>query len=157
MPICMKCNKKFPIKVFIDGKEKNLQRRKYCLECSPFGSHNTSKLHIEKSQSEEEEKKAKIRAKRVLATQKRREKVKQMAVDYKGGKCCVCGYDKYVGALDFHHINPEEKIFGIGSRGYTRSWEEVKKELDKCVLVCKNCHCEIHAGLIDASLFQDVR
>ena len=70
-----------------------------------------------------------------------------MAVAYKGGVCQCCKYNKYIGALEFHHINPDEKDFGISVKGYTRSWENNKKELDKCVLVCSNCHREMHAGL----------
>lgn len=73
---------------------------------------------------------------------------KRKAVEYKGGKCCVCGYSHYIGALDFHHINPNEKTFNISKlRSY--SWDVIKNEVDKCVLVCKNCHAEIHHGLID--------
>lgn len=86
---------------------------------------------------------------RVEAVQRRRDKVKQLAVEYKGGKCAICGYDKYIGALDFHHLDPEQKDFGISSKGYTRGIETVKRELDKCILVCANCHREIHAGLIN--------
>lgn len=71
-----------------------------------------------------------------------------MSIAYKGGKCQCCGYNKYVGALEFHHINSEEKDFGISAKGYTRSWKRVKEELDKCILVCANCHREIHAGVI---------
>lgn len=62
------------------------------------------------------------------ATQKRRDKVKVMSVAYKGGKCQVCGYDKYIGALEFHHVNPEGKDFGISSKGYTHSWIRLKKK-----------------------------
>lgn len=79
----------------------------------------------------------------VEATQKRRNKVKEMAVEYKGGKCSVCA-----DALEFHHLDPSQKDFGISSKGYTRSWDKVKEELDKCILVCSNCHREIHSGLI---------
>ena len=82
----------------------------------------------------------------ISAVQKRRDRIKLMAVEYKGGKCMKCGYDKYVGALEFHHVNGE-KDFGIAAKGYTRSWEKVKEELDKCILVCSNCHREIHAGI----------
>lgn len=82
------------------------------------------------------------------ATQKRRDKVKLMAIAYKGGKCQCCGYHNFVGALEFHHVDPDGKDFGISAKGYTRSWEKVKEELDKCVLVCANCHREIHEGLI---------
>lgn len=80
----------------------------------------------------------------VEAVQKRRVKVKKMAIDYKGGCCSKCGYNKCESALEFHHLDPSEKDFGIGSKGYTRSWEKVKKELDKCVLLCANCHRETH-------------
>lgn len=71
-----------------------------------------------------------------------------MSIAYKGGKCQCCGYNKYVGALEFHHINSEEKDFGISAKGYTRSWKRVKEELDKCILVCANCHREIHGNII---------
>ncbi len=83
----------------------------------------------------------------IRAVAKRRRKIKAMSIAYKGGKCQVCGYRKYQGALDLHHLNPEEKDFGIGDKGYTRSWEKVKAELDKCILVCANCHREIEAGI----------
>ena len=85
----------------------------------------------------------------VEAVQRRREKLKLLAVEYKGGECEVCGYKKCVNALEFQHIDPNEKEFGVGENGYTRSIEAIKKELDKCILVCSNCHREIHAGLID--------
>lgn len=71
-----------------------------------------------------------------------------MAVEYKGDKCSVCGYDRCADALEFHHLDPSKKDFGISSKGYTRSWDKVKEELDKCILVCSNCHREIHSGLI---------
>lgn len=151
MNVCLKCGGDFPNRVVIDGKVRNLQRRKYCIECSPFKSGNTKHLHKNKPQLSEEEKieKKKLKSKQMtLATQKRREKVKQMSIDYKGGKCHLCGYDKCSGALEFHHIDPKQKSFAISSKGNTRAWEVVKKELDKCVLVCANCHREIHAGLI---------
>jgi len=48
--------------------------------------------------------------------------------------------------LEFHHLKTNEKDFGISQKGYTRSWVKVKKELDKCVMLCANCHREIHAG-----------
>lgn len=85
----------------------------------------------------------------IEATQKRRNNLKQMALQYKGNKCCICGYNKCQSALEFHHLNSEEKEFGIAAKGYTRSWEETKKELDKCILVCANCHREIHSNLIN--------
>ena len=82
------------------------------------------------------------------AVQRRRDKIKQLAVEYKGSKCEICGYDKCIAALEFHHKDPTKKDFGISAKGYTRSWETVKTELDKCILVCANCHRELHFNLI---------
>ena len=76
----------------------------------------------------------------------RRHKLKEELVKYKGGKCQVCGYDRCLDALDFHHLNPEEKDFGISSS--IRSLDKLKSEADKCILVCCRCHREIHAGLV---------
>jgi 5-methylcytosine-specific restriction endonuclease McrA len=84
---------------------------------------------------------------RNLAVSKRRKKLKQLAIEYKGGKCSVCGYDRYIGALNFHHQNPKEKDFGLSARGFTHSWEKTKIELDKCILICSNCHAELHDKL----------
>lgn len=88
--------------------------------------------------------KTRCRKCQVEAVQKRRDNLKKMAVEYKGGKCEKCGYNKYIGALEFHHLNPTEKDFGISSKGYTNSWKRVKIEIDKCILLCANCHREIH-------------
>jgi hypothetical protein len=65
------------------------------------------------------------------------------AVAYKGGKCIKCGYDKNIAALDMHHRDPNEKEF-VWNKLRLRNWDSVIKELDKCDLVCRNCHAEIH-------------
>jgi len=82
----------------------------------------------------------------VKAVDKRRKKIRTMSIDYKGGCCAICGYNKCANALEFHHKNSDTKDFGISAKGYTRSWEKVKAELDKCVLLCANCHRELHDG-----------
>lgn len=69
------------------------------------------------------------------------------SIEYKGGSCQICGYNKCVRAMKFHHIDPNEKEFGLSVSGSTRSWERVKRELDKCILLCGNCHDEVHAGI----------
>ncbi len=79
------------------------------------------------------------------STKSYRKRTKEKCVKYKGGKCERCGYNKCIQALDFHHINPKEKDFTIS--GGTKSFESLKSELDKCILVCKNCHSEIHADI----------
>ena len=64
-----------------------------------------------------------------------------------GGKCCICGYDKTNSALEFHHINPDEKEYGIAQGGTCHDLEKDLQEVQKCILVCANCHREIHDGL----------
>jgi len=83
----------------------------------------------------------------IQAVQKRRRIVRDKAIDYKGGHCQVCGYSNCREALEFHHLDAHWKDFGISDRGYTRSWTRIVKELDKCVLLCANCHREVHSGL----------
>jgi hypothetical protein len=84
-----------------------------------------------------------------------RRKLKLKAVEYKGGACLLCKYDKCPAALQFHHLEEDEKDFQIG--GQVRSWEAVKLELDKTIMVCANCHAEIHAKEADiARVAQEV-
>jgi len=82
----------------------------------------------------------------IIAVAKRRKKIKRLAIEYLGGKCMICGYNKCAEAMDFHHRGTTKKNFGIADKGYTRSWVKVKSELDDCYLLCANCHREIHAG-----------
>ena len=79
---------------------------------------------------------------------RRRFKKKKELLEYKGGKCQVCGYNKCKSALCFHHVDPLTKSFAIGGN-HTRKWIDLIAEADKCVLVCANCHMEIHEGIID--------
>lgn len=82
-------------------------------------------------------------------TVERQKDFKQKCIDYKGGKCVCCGYSKCNNALEFHHLDPLEKDFSISSARFTTFDTRVINELNKCTLVCRNCHAEIHAGLID--------
>ena len=92
--------------------------------------------NIKKEQSANRKRKAV--SKRVMDW---RRDIKQRAVEYLGRKCMKCGYCKCVRALQFHHREPGEKEFAI-SRPETVAWEKVKLELDKCDLLCANCHAE---------------
>lgn len=101
--------------------------RKYCYECSPHEDENMSHAQA--------------------VTIKRRA-IKKMLIEYKGGKCEHCGYDKCMRALEFHHLNPNEKDFGL-SRCLSKSISSLKKEVDKCILLCSNCHAEEHEKLYE--------
>jgi hypothetical protein len=102
---------------------------KHNLKTKPTGREKLSKSEISKRS--------------VARVDKRRKKFKIDAIKYKGGSCIQCGYNKCTTALEFHHTNPSIKDFTV-SNSYTKSWIDVLKELDKCILVCSNCHREIH-------------
>jgi transposase-like protein len=77
----------------------------------------------------------------------RRRKVKAILVREAGGCCQICGYDRCIAALEFHHVVPAEKSFELSRRGVARSLEKARAEARKCVLLCANCHAEVEAGL----------
>ena len=81
------------------------------------------------------------------AVTRRRQALREQALAYKGGQCQICGYQKSTRALGFHHLDPTQKDFGLSKKGHTRSWDKIKAELDKCVLLCANCHMEVHDGI----------
>lgn len=116
--ICEICNEKF---------DTNSHSRIYCYKCSGESSRkeNITRKH----------------QKTIL-----RRSMKIQAIKLLGGKCSICGYDKCIDALEFHHKNPSEKDFKLGS-GNTMSWKEYKSEALKCIVVCSNCHKEIHAKI----------
>ena len=74
----------------------------------------------------------------------RRRKIRLKAIAHLGGKCMNCGYSKYPEVLEFHHKNPTNKLFNVSKKGHCRSWERVSKEIEKCLLLCANCHRELH-------------
>lgn len=115
--ICEICNEKF---------DTNNKSRIYCYDCSGDSTRldNETRKH----------------QKTIL-----RRSMKLQAIKLLGGKCSICGYDTCIDALEFHHENPQEKEFKLGS-GNTMSWKEYKAEV-KCILVCSNCHKEIHSKL----------
>ena len=82
-------------------------------------------------------------------------KRKQQMIDMMGGECQICGYKKTNSALEFHHINPEEKELNFNMANNI-PLDKIIAELKKCILVCANCHREIHAGLIQQELFSSL-
>ena len=116
--ICEICERKF---------ESNSKSRLYCYE---FSGEST-RLNYETRKHQ----------KTIL-----RRSMKKQAIKTLWGKCSICGYDKCIDALKFHHKNPKEKDFKIGSCN-TMFWRDYKAETLKCILVCSNCHKEIHSEL----------
>jgi transposase len=86
---------------------------------------------------------------RLEAVSRWRRKAKQTLVDEAGGVCVLCGYDRCVRALEFHHVDPSQKSFAISVTGGARSLERLRAEAAKCVLLCANCHGEVEAGFVE--------
>jgi hypothetical protein len=78
-----------------------------------------------------------------------RRRAKHRLVREAGGRCRLCGYDRYLGALQFHHLDPEAKAFSLSARGCTRSFAELRAEAAKCILLCGNCHAEVEHGFTE--------
>ena len=81
------------------------------------------------------------------AVDRRRKEVKRVLVAEAGGCCALCGYDRAMAGLHFHHLEPTEKAFALSGRGMTISLAAAREEAAKCVLLCSNCHAEVEAGI----------
>ena len=172
MKTCRNCGNEFPSTINIDGISRNISKRQYCLECSPFGKRNRKIL--ERGVSAENTKLCfmceqikpadefypKRKTKTLSAyckicsgieSKARQAKFKKDCLSYKGEQCVNCGYDRCDAALDFHHLDKSKKEFSISNLRFYKMNDKVKSELDKCVVLCSNCHREVHAGLIDLS------
>lgn len=90
--------------------------RKYCFNCSPITKNPTDKFIA----------------------------FKRNWIKSHGNGCNICGYNKCIDALDFHHIDPRTKKFSISNTGH-HGIDELKEEAEKCIILCANCHREIHA------------
>ena len=111
------------IKCIVCGKKLPGKRRKYC----------SDKCKNKRHQS-------------YSAQNLRGRKKKIDLVNLFGGKCSECGYDKNLAALTFHHLDPKEKSFKMDMRSLSnRKWSTIKREADKCILLCANCHAELHS------------
>ena len=127
--VCRTCKLTKPISEFYKvKKETGYKPRYYCKDCD----------------------RVKVKEERKI----KHSSLKEIAIQYKGGKCIVCGYSSCTSAMDFHHINGEDKestIANLITKAISRSEDPMvllKKELDKCVLLCCRCHREFHAGFI---------
>lgn len=81
-----------------------------------------------------------------------RRNVKRIPVDEAGGACALCGYDRCLGALQFHHVDPNDKRFALSRDGVARSLSRAREEAHKCVLLCANCHAEVENGFAQLPL-----
>ena len=148
MPNCKTCGNEFERKIVVDGKKIVMTKRVRCLTCSPFGTHNTRKFSVLTCVKCKRPGRKRLYGSGLCNSchvVEWRKRIKLKCVEHLGGKCIICGYAKSVHALHLHHKNAEEKSFVIS--GSTKAWSKIQAEVEKCVLVCANCHAEIHAGI----------
>jgi len=132
-----------------------LNKRAYCLKCSPFGTRNIreSSNKIKKIILYRCDLCHKIKKKKTCRScfiRVRRYWCRKASIKYLGGRCNRCGWSGLECGYDFHHLNPKEKDFQI-SCAADKNWDTVKKELDKCELLCALCH------RIEHSIYNDNR
>jgi hypothetical protein len=139
---CRKCQAVIPTHIKVDGKKKSLCNRKFCLDCSPYRNHNTSKYDpIERSVRKTS---PEYREMVTLSLYKKGLERKCKLIEMSGGGCSKCGYNKSRRALTFHHLDRESKLFGLTlNHLWAKAWEVLLSEWEKCELVCQNCHAEI--------------
>lgn len=145
-------NQKYP-------KRKKEGKCEKCDTPTPSSQKLCKSCKKEQKEIKKKEQKEKSKKQHIKNVSDWRRRTKRKAIQYKGGECFICGYSKCVRGLDFHHLNPEEKEFLISHKNI-KSWDRLKKELDKCILVCCRCHAEIHSNLIIMSknrIFYPVR
>lgn len=157
MKICRKCLNPFPSSVTLDGKRRVLTNRTQCLTCLPYGESPYRKKTVEEKRST-----ATLKMKKWMDKKRyelgmdpisyvRKDKKKQV-VDLLGGCCSLCKYDRCRSNLAFHHLR--EKSFTLDERRFQYSWLKLLPEILKCVLVCHNCHGEIHSDVVDAHVLE---
>ena len=154
---CQKCYKQIPSSIEVnDVRYSIFTKRRYCFDCSPWKGRNNQKLESydsinkictickeQKLRSEfsDTESRCKpclnniIRIKRIV--------FKEKCLAYLTPYCSVCGYKKCIAALQFHHLDKTSKKFEI-CHSVCKDFDKVKNELDKCIVLCFNCHMEAH-------------
>lgn len=157
MITCKKCSSEFPSAIVIDGKRRNLSCRSYCLDCSPWGQNNSRRLscydgdskrcssckewkHLDKYYQSRNGYSGQCRDCYSETYRADYRTVKDRAVAYKGGVCVDCKQTFPSFVYDFHHLNPKEKDLKLGGSIKKLPWDLIVVELDKCVLLCANCH-----------------
>lgn len=129
---CKKCGNLIPKGGIVDGKYRSFGTRKFCVGCSPHAARSL------RYAMQSPERKAQI----CLAVSQLGHRRKLQLIKMAGGKCIECGYDKCFRSLSFHHRDPSLKSFPCSGNGLIRKWSLVLKEVEKCDLLCLNCHAE---------------
>ena len=133
--------KKYKLKTNYNQNNKIINDQKICLSCNI--NKPIAEYHFKTKDKKYLSNKCKVCFNN--DEKKRLRQIKQECLDYKGNECSNCGYNKCAAALDFHHLDPNQKDFEISRVKNKTITNIVKQELDKCIVLCANCHREVHA------------
>ena len=165
--VCQHCKKDFFPVTYFQGKRKWLRGRRTCFECVPYATPSLGGTAIRSRNTPDGKRQCRICNEFKTLTEfsptnkfgnlnsyckpcakkknrKPKQRFKEECIVYKGGSCIRCGYNKCPAALEFHHREPNEKEFSLRDVNEVTLTQKIKAELDKCDLVCSNCHKEIH-------------
>jgi len=126
--VCKDCGETKPYSEVYADRQKKTGKQAHCKLCD-----NARRVKFEASRP----------GRKAKYIRERNKKFKLSAIEYKGGCCAICGLTDDPCVFDFHHIDPDQKLFNIGDPSYS-VFDNVKDELDKCILICSNCHRKLH-------------
>ncbi len=160
---CVNCGDNIPVWLKLDGRRHNLSNRTRCVKCLPFLS---KKGKLFRSPSEQRKRKSeklkegyyefKQNSGGVPRTTVIRERNKKFLVNLLGGGCQLCGYSKVLKNLVFHHVVPENKNHDLSSSRLYMALSGILPEIMKCLLICHNCHGEVHEGEYEESFLSSL-
>jgi len=159
---CRKCGKYVPWQITVDGITKHLHGRKFCLDCSPYGEHNTRTDDPAKPATRPSRFRKWSKERKLLHTARVYRKGlerKAKLIELAGGQCQNCGYNKCHRALQFHHRVPGDKKFGLVLNNmWSKSLESILAEAKKCDLLCANCHAEVEdeKSAVNANTYKSI-
>ncbi len=151
---CKKCNNQIPNRIEINGVNKNLHSRTYCLDCSPWGERKGYSLRKQCTSCNDATKHCEICDREYPKTKNNvcsscrtlylRKKTKEKAIQLLGGKCVRCE-EKDCRVLTFHHLDQTKKKFELSIAWGKKDWNLIHEELKLCEILCSNCHLKEHS------------
>ena len=159
MKRCKKCGKEIPYSIIIDGMRRPMQNRSNCIDCVPYGKSR----YVTKTE-EGRLKRIATKTRRYYYNVKmrvgsdpvkiRRQKYRSSVIKLISGGCQICSYNRCFRNIVFHHLR--DKQFQLDERHFQYAFKTILNEIRKCMIVCHNCHGEIHAGLFSTEKLNEL-
>jgi len=156
---CKICGEEIPSSIIIDGIRRSMRNRINCVNCTPFGKSR----YITKTE-EGRLKRIAAKTRRYYHNKKlqngkdpikiRRQKYKTTIIGFISSGCQICSYNRCFRNIVFHHLR--DKQFSLDERHFQYALQTILDEIRKCIIVCHNCHGEIHDGLISSERLNEL-